>query len=262
MKRRLSPFLIPRLILAVLLLLLLIVRVGGSLAPDTSLQRVQQAGVLVVALDASYPPFETTDGLGDFSGFDVELSRAIAKRLGVGVRFANISFDSLYDALAAGKADVIISGMRYEAERTRDVIYSASYFDAGQTLIVRAGDGIGRAADLAGRSVGVETASEADVEAQKLARKTAGMAVKQYETPEAALAALLSGALAAVATDRVTALTLVKGQAGLRLLPPFAADPLLIAGDIQDRRLMNEIGRILKQLQDDGTLARLADESF
>ena len=252
-----------RVAVILLLLLLLASRLSAGRMSDSSLKRVQDAGVLVVAFDASYPPFETTDGQGNFGGFDAEVGRAIAQRLGVQVRFANIAFDSLYDALPSRKADVVVSGLRYESERTRDVIYSAPYFDAGQALIVRAADAITKPADLAGRSVAVETASEGDVEARKLAAKTPGLKLQGYDSPQTALAALRRGDVAAAVTDAVTAMELTKDQTDLRLLlPPFAPDALVIAGNIEDRSLMREIDRILKQLRDDSTLARLQQQAF
>jgi polar amino acid transport system substrate-binding protein len=235
----------------------------GRQGQDGSLERVQQSGRLVIALEASYPPFETTDGQGNYGGFDVELGREIARRLGVEPQFANIAFDSLYDALYSRKADVIISGLRYEAERTRDVLYSPPYLDAGQVVLVRSGDPITRAQGLAGRTVGVESASEGEVEASKLQRKTPGMRLRPFETPQLAAAALAAGDVDGVVTDYVTAAGIVKSAPGLHLLlPPFAADPLVIAGNIQDRRLMSEISRILSNLRAEGWLDQLAKSSF
>jgi polar amino acid transport system substrate-binding protein len=246
-----------------MLLVILIARLVIANQPDASLRRVQEAGVLVVAFDASYPPFETTDGQGNFGGFDADLGREIARRLGVEVRFANIAFDNLYDAQFNRLCDVIISGLRYEAERTRDVIYSVPYFDAGPVFVVRAGDPASKSSDMAGRRVGVETASEADVELRKLATRVSGMQIRGYETREDAVAAVRQGAADAAATDYVSALALIKGQPDLRvILPPFAADPLVIAGHSADRTLLNEINRLLRAMREDGTLAHLAQSAF
>jgi polar amino acid transport system substrate-binding protein len=253
---------LPRLLLT-LFLLVLIVHIMAGRGTDTSLTRVQQAGELVVAMDASYPPFEMTDGQGNYGGFDADVAREIARRLGVGVRFANIAFDSLYDALASRTADVVISGLRYERERTRDVIYTASYIDVGQVLLVRSADAISKTADMAGRRVAVETASEGEVEARKLAAKIAGMRIQEYETPPEMATALHSQQVDAAVTDLVTARGLAKSQPGLRLiLPPFVADPLVIAGDSLDRTLMAEISRVLGTMRDEGVLDRLADTWF
>ena len=259
--RREWPAPLPQLLATLLLLVLAVVVLAGR-KPDDSLPRVQQAGELVAAMDASYPPFEMTDGQGNFGGFDADVAREIARRLGVGVRFANIAFDSLYDALASRTADVVISGLRFERERTRDVIYTPSYADVGQVLVVRAADAA-TTADLAGRSVAVETASEGEVEGSKLAAKVAGMRIREYETPEEMAAALHSQEVDAAVADLVTARDMAKGQPGLRLLlPPFAPDPLVIAGDSRDRALMTEINRILKAMRDEGVLDRLAEKWF
>ena len=250
-------------LIPLLLLLIVIVRFALGPGPDPSLHRVQQAGVLVVAFDASYPPFETTDGLGNYSGLDVSLAQELARRLGVQVRFANIPFDNLYDAIANRSTDLVISGIAYEAERTQDVLYSLSYFDAGQVLVVRASDPFSKTVDLAGRRVAVESASEGEVEARKLAAKTPGMQIQGYETPEKELAALRNLDVDALVTDHVTALDLARGDNTVRLmLPPFAADPLVVAGHIQDRTLMSEVNRAIKTMLDDGTLARLAAETM
>ena len=210
-------------VLVVLVAAATVVALLGRNRLDGSLQRVQENGALVVALEASYPPFETTDGLGHYGGFDVELAGEIARRLGVEAQFANIAFDSLYDGLYSGKADVIISGLRYEAERTRDVRYSQPYLDAGQVVIVRAGDPITRTLGLAGRTAGVETASEGEVEAGKLRRTVPALRLRSFESPQQATAALTAGEVDGVVTDYVTAQGLVKNAPGLRLLlPPFA----------------------------------------
>ena len=85
-------------------------------------------------MDASFPPFEVVDGDGRFVGFDVDLATALAERWGVGVRFVDVHFDGLYDALQADKFDLIISALPYDRTMTRDVAYSVSYYDAGELL--------------------------------------------------------------------------------------------------------------------------------
>jgi hypothetical protein len=76
-------------------------------------------------MDASFPPFEFWDGEGNLVGFDVDLGREIAARLGVRVEFvANLSYDGLYDALAAEQVDVVISALYVDPTRMADFAYS------------------------------------------------------------------------------------------------------------------------------------------
>ena len=107
---------------------------------DKTLERVQATGELRVGLDASFPPFESLDAAGSVIGFDPDLADAIAEALGAEPVFVNVGFDGLYDALWAGRVDVVISGLPYDPRRTQDVNYSQPYFNAGQVLVVRADD--------------------------------------------------------------------------------------------------------------------------
>ena len=135
---------------------------------DGTLEHVQATGELRVGLDASFPPFESLDANGNIVGFDPDLARAIAGKLGAEPVFVNIGFDGLYDALLADRVDVIISGLPYDPRRTQDVIYSQPYFNAGQVLVVRADDetfsdpGLGmpdRSAGTPDRSAGISKRS-------------------------------------------------------------------------------------------------------
>ena len=76
---------------------------------------------------------------GNFGGFDIDVAHAIAAELGVQARFDNLSYDTLYDALAVRRVDVLISMIVAEKERTMDVSYSPAYYDAGQVLVVAEG---------------------------------------------------------------------------------------------------------------------------
>jgi polar amino acid transport system substrate-binding protein len=235
--------------------------------PDPSLRRVQEAGVLRVGLDASFPPLETTDGLGHYGGYDVDLAGAVAQALGVRAEFVNISFDSLYDALTSRKIDVIISGLLYAPEMTRDVLYSASYLNVGPVLVVRRDRNIAQTADLAGKTVAVELGSEGQVVAQHLAEKeVAGLVGQTYPTVPEALAALRRGEVAAVIADPIAVSEFVQEEAAgddLRVVGgPLSDESYVIAAHRYDRTLLKAIDQVLQELRAQGFLDQLADHWF
>jgi polar amino acid transport system substrate-binding protein len=235
--------------------------------PDPSLRRVQEAGVLRVGLDASFPPLETTDGLGHYGGYDVDLAGAVAQALGVRAEFVNISFDSLYDALTSRKIDVIISGLLYAPEMTRDVLYSASYLNVGPVLVVRRDGNIAQTADLAGKTVAVELGSEGQVVAQHLAEKeVAGLVGQTYPTVPEALAALRRGEVAAVIADPIAVSEFVQEEAAgddLRVVGgPLSDESYVIAAHRYDRTLLKAIDQVLQELRAQGFLDQLADHWF
>ena len=126
-------FLLAGLLVAVLWLLL---RVLPG-AEDPTWDRIRDTGVLRVCTDPSWPPFEFIDeGSGRIEGFDLDLARALAPRLlpGVEAREVTVGFDSLYDALLAGRCDAVLSALPYEPMRTEDVVYSIAYFNAGMVI--------------------------------------------------------------------------------------------------------------------------------
>lgn len=136
---------------------------------QSGLAQIQRRGVLRVGLDASFPPFETLNAQGQVFGLDADIAHAIAADLGVEATFVNIGFDGLYDALKAGKVDILLSGLPADAHLTQDVAYSEPYFNAGLVLVTTRAD-INSLADLAGQSVAVEWGSLADMEARQLRR--------------------------------------------------------------------------------------------
>ena len=249
-------------------LVLLLAAAGLSLArgqaDDGALERVQSGRVLRVGLDASFPPFETLDTAGEVTGVDADLARALAARLGAEPTFANIGFDGLYDALLADKVDVVISGLPYDPRRTRDVIYSAPYFNAGQVIIARAGDtALGGRQALAGRSVAVEWGSQADMEARHLKQTVAGLTLLSQPTAQDALQALVAGQADAAIADGVSARQFMRSNAGqVRVVETLTDEPYVIASRARSRRLAEAINSALLDLRKSGELDRLLGRWF
>src|SRR6266849_3058971 len=116
-------------IAAVLILVGAILVLRSARASDLSLSRVKRAGFVVVGLDPSYPPFEVVNGEGQLDGYDVELSRELARRLGVHARLVAIDFGGIYDALDVGKFDVIVGGVTPLPGDDQNVRYTHPYYD-------------------------------------------------------------------------------------------------------------------------------------
>jgi len=100
-----------------------------TVPPDISLQQVQNAGVLRVVLDASFPPLETVAPNGQLSGIDVQVANALAAHLGVRAELVNMSSDGLKDAVLAGQADAIVSSFQVVPEWEKELAYSTPYFE-------------------------------------------------------------------------------------------------------------------------------------
>jgi polar amino acid transport system substrate-binding protein len=251
----------------VVILLLAVVALGMLLRgsrDDGALDRVLSTGELRVGLDASFPPFESLDTAGNIVGFDADLADAIATSIGADAVFVNIGFDGLYDALLAGRVDVIISGLPYDPRRTQDVIYSDPYFNAGQLLVVRVDDTSALGSQsLTGRTVAVEWGSLADMEARRLAQAADGMETLPQPTAQDALDALVAGYADAAIADAVSVYQFAGNDSGgVRVAKVLTDEPYVIASRARSRRLAESINQALVGLKDSGTLDSLLAKWF
>jgi ABC-type amino acid transport substrate-binding protein len=241
-------------------------------AVDPTWERILETGTLRVCTDPSWPPFESVnEGTGQIVGFDVDLAGRLAERLAsdvgaqptVHAEIVTVGFDSLYDALLTGRCDVILSALPYEPARTRDVVYSVAYFNAGLVLVTRQGTpAIEALEDLEGRTVGVEWGfvPEGDTKQKEFLRR---LAVRRYDTADDVLRALDAGEVDAAIVDRITALAYLRDCGGLTLVgEPIYDVNYVIPVRPDSFRLLAEINRVLLEMREDGTLRALQERWF
>ena len=236
--------------------------------PDDSWDRVLETGTLCVGMDASFPPFEMIAADEVLVGFDVDLAQELGRRLGVEVQFvANLPYDGLYDALAVGRVDAVISALVVNPAQMADFAYSAPYFDAGQVLVVRDGEtGIEEMGDLSGRKLAVEFGTPGDQEARQWTRKLSGLTVVPYQTAAEALAAIATGEADAALVDHVSALATTArpgsprsgSGSGLTIVgKPVVEEPYAVAVRRESRHLLRAINQALAEVESDGTMEAL-----
>jgi ABC-type amino acid transport substrate-binding protein len=174
-----------------------------------------------------------------------------------------VAFDSLYDALLAGRCDAVLSALPYEPARTEDVAYSVAYFNAGQVLLVREDTaGVEGLDDLVGRVVGVEWGfvPEGNTRQRELLRT---LSLRRYDTGDEVLRALQAGEVEAAIVDRITALAYTAECQGLRFVgEPLYDVNLVIPVRPESYRLLDEINRVLLAMRQDGTLEQLQSKWF
>ena len=106
-------------------------------ATSPTLQQVRQRGELRIGLEVGYMPFEMVDKSGAIIGFDIDLARLMARKLGVKLAVVNQAWDGIIPALLTGKFDVTLGGMTITPERAKRVDFSDPYLTIGQTVLLR-----------------------------------------------------------------------------------------------------------------------------
>ena len=157
-------------------------------------------GVLRIGTDATYPPFESLDN-GEFTGFDIELGRALGAEMGRKVEFVNTGFDGVFPALLAGKFDAVMSSVTITPERRQRLAFSAPYYTAGQIVATRHNqNGVSDLAALKNQTVGIQI----NTTAAEVLKPYPGISVRKYPTIDLALQDLQNGNLDGVVGDAPT----------------------------------------------------------
>ena len=164
-------------------------------------------GVLRIGVDASFPPFAVFED-GGYRGIDIALGEILAYELGVTPQFENLGHDGLYDALATGRVDVLISALTERPELRGRVRYSPPYFNAGLVLVTPETDGPASTMwQMAGQRIAFGFGSDAHFELDRWSRRISSFTPMPYELPEYALDALRLGHADAALIDSAHLLT-------------------------------------------------------
>ncbi len=235
-------------------------------AIDTSWARVQQAGKIVVGTSADYPPFESYDEKFEIIGFDAALIREIGKVLGVEVELNDFAFEGLGGALQLGQIDLSISAISATTQRAEFVDFSNAYY-AGEDAVLANADAadpmISQIEDLAKYRIGAQDGSVYETILQEQLVDTGLMRQRNlfsYGNMEQAVGDLEAGRVDLLMLDATPAETFA--QAGDVKVVARGLNPQLFVMAVPRgaTSLLREINRTLAQLQDDGTVARLAKE--
>ncbi len=115
--------------------------VAPALADGSRLDTILERHVLRVGTTGDYRPFTGLEkGTGEYSGFDIDMARALAKALGVSIAFAPTTWSGLAQGLAEGDFDIAMGGVSVTLDRQRIGFFSAPYLRDGKTPIARCSD--------------------------------------------------------------------------------------------------------------------------
>lgn len=117
-------------------------------ATDNSLERVKQAGKITFAMSGGYPPFNYFNDKDELTGFDVDIGKEVAKRLGVTYEPVTTDWNGILEGLRSGRYDGIFGSMAITEERLKAVEFTDPYYYSGAQLIVRKDSSIKGPEDL------------------------------------------------------------------------------------------------------------------
>ena len=144
-------------IFAIALALCLII-CAVSASAEGVLEKIKNAGVLVVGTEATYGPYEFLDDNANPIGCDIWLAQQIADELGVELKIQDMAFDGIINSVMIGDVDIGIAAFTVTPERAEVIDFTHQYELSEQLLVVKKGDGTTYATkeSLAGKKVGAQ----------------------------------------------------------------------------------------------------------
>jgi ABC-type amino acid transport substrate-binding protein len=241
---------------AVLALALVAAGCGGSSSGGGG---GSEGEALTVGSDIPYPPFEQGKP-GHYTGFDVELMDAIAKKMGRKAEFQDTSFETIFRDVAQGKFDAVISAATITPEREKAVDFSNPYYLSEQAVLVKEGSQIKTLGELAEKTVGVQQGTTG----QELAKeKSNASEIRPYPEGPDAVNALKAGTVEAVVIDAPVAQNAVEKSGGVEIAEKVPTEEEYgIAVAQGETELLDEINEGLKEVEEDGTYAKIYKKWF
>ena len=235
----------------------------SSSAGDDLLAKVQNSGKLVIAMEGNWAPWTYENEDGELVGFEVEVSRAIAEKLGVTPEYVTGEWDGLLAGVQAGRYDVMANGVGYTEERAQAYYYSDFYaFNRTALVVRRDNEEIKSLEDLDGKT----TCNSANSTYQLLAEKY-GATVKDVESLAGTIDELMAGRVDATLNAEVSINDYMREQpdADIKIVaydPDVEQVGMIMPYGASSDSLRDAINQALAELRADGTLTEISNKYF
>ena len=236
---------------------------AGASAPAAA--PAPAAKVYVVGTDAAYAPFESQNEKGEIVGFDIDVVKAVAKNAGIEVKFLNTPWEGIFNSVAQGDRDLLVSAITITPERKQTLDFSEPYFDAQQLIAVRSDSKIAKFEDLKHLKVGVQNGTTGDEVITKLQGKSTPN-VKRFESTPLALKEMESGGVDAVVADNGVVVHYVNNNPDSKFKTlsdsSFASEQYGIAVKKGNAELLEKINKGVAGIKADGTYNQIYAKYF
>ena len=256
---RLKSAITRRLLLAATSSALLLGMTPAALAQDSLPAKI------VIGLDDNFPPMGFRDDSNKLVGFDLDMARATAERLGIEVEFKPIDWSAKEAELSGKRVDVLWNGLTITEERKKNIAFTAPYMENHQIIVVQGKSAIQDKSGLAGKVVGAQDGSSAiDAIERDAATAASFKSLKKYGDNVTALMDLATGRVDAVVLDEVVGRYYTAKKPGeyAVLEEHFGTEDYGVGVRLEDTLLLQRIDETLNQIKTDGTGAQIAEEWF
>jgi polar amino acid transport system substrate-binding protein len=237
---------------AALLALAIALPMGARAVTSATAPQVIKAGTF-----ADNRPWAFRGADGHLTGFDVDLARAVATRLGAGIDFQTMPFRDLFPALAAGRIDLALCSITVTPERLKAFDFTQPYYETAQGVVVLKGSHFRSLADLGGRRVSTAAGTTNEEWLHANSARYALGAIVPVEGLEDGLALLQNHGADAYFGDLPALLYSLLQRPDLAVVERLKADERYAVALPHGSALTQRVDGALAALKEDGTLAAI-----
>ena len=257
-----------KIILSISIAVIVLISIGCSektSTEDNSLQTIKGAGKLVLGLDDTFAPMGFRDGSGEIVGFDIDLAKEVASRMGVEREIKPIDWSSSILSLNKGDIDVLWNGVTINESRKEQINFSKPYLN-NRLVIVKPKyrNDINSKEDLAGKVLGVQVGSNDEALQSDPISKEA-KEIRKYDVNVNAFLDLRAKRIDAVIIDEVAAQYYISEEKVDFVVvenSPLTEEFYGIGFRKSDAQLLAEVDRILDEMKADGKAAEISQKWF
>ena len=234
-------------------------------AAGDAVSALKERGVFVLGLNDSFPPLGFRSDDNEIVGYDIDLAKEVAKRMGVDFRAQPIDWDAKEMELETGKIDCIWNGFTITEDRKNALSFTEAYLNNDQVLVVRTDSGINSLADMKGKIVGIQSGSSAQEAVDDNAAFASSISkLIMYKDNITALNDLNIGGVDGVVMDSVVANYSINqtGMAFKVIDESLANEGYGIGFRKNEPELRDAVWNILKEMKADGTVNAISKKWF
>ncbi|MBQ8986133.1 MAG: amino acid ABC transporter substrate-binding protein [Lachnospiraceae bacterium] len=226
---------------------------------ETAAITTVEEGVLHMATNAAFPPYEMISDDGGFEGIDVEIATEIANKLGLELVVDDMEFGSVITSVQSGKSDIAMAGLTVTEERKQNVDFTESYATGIQVIIVPEDSDILTVDDLANdKMIGVQDGTTGYIYCSDDYGEDH---ITSYTNGAMAIEALKGGKVDAVVIDNEPAKAFVEANEGLKILDTeYIVENYAIGISKDNTGLRDAVNSALTELIADGTVQQIVDK--
>lgn len=233
----------------------------SAFAQSSLLERINNKGTITVGTEGTYAPYTYHDASGKLTGYDVEVTRAVAEKLGVTVDFKETQWDAMLAGLKADRFDLVANQVGLTTpERQATFDKSESYSWSGAALVAREDSTLSKAEDVKG----VKTAQTLSSNYGELARAN-GAEIVPVDGMAQALLLVQQKRADATFNDNLGLLDYLQKNPNSGLKIVWESDDKVGAGLVANKgndEALAKISAAIVELREDGTLKKIGEQFF